>query len=358
VASEAVSVDLLGPSPQQSAEAYREVGKEHYNEGRYREAAAAFERALKLDPDLLQARVNLAVALHAGLGRSEAAAALLEEALRREPSRVDAHFLLGKVYLALDRVDRAIPTLRRTVDLSATSWEAHYWLGLAYMRADSLKAAAVSFGSASRWGPWMPGPHLSLGHLQDRLGRRLEARAEYEVFQRLRQIERRVELYRGKLKSDPKDLAATEALGLAYLEQGRLQEAASRFQQTIRLDPGYGRGYCGLAQVLAAGGNWPAAVEAYGRASRVQPDLLMAWTGLGAASYRIGQREEAIAAYERALALDANAPDALASLGEVYSALERHEEAIDVWSRLLLLNPQYPQAGTWIARSREHLAGE
>ena len=84
----------------------------------------------------------------------------------------------------------------------------------------------------------------------------------------------------------------------------------------------------------------------------------MAWTGLGAASYRIGQREEAIAAYERALALDANAPDALASLGEVYSALERHEEAIDVWSRLLLLNPQYPQAGTWIARSREHLAGE
>ena len=45
-------------------------------------------------------------------------------------------------------------------------------------------------------------------------------------------------------------------------------------------------------------------------------------------------------------------------LGAVYSALERHEEAIDVWSRLLLLNPQYPQAGTWIARSRERLAGE
>jgi tetratricopeptide (TPR) repeat protein len=90
----------------------------------------------------------------------------------------------------------------------------------------------------------------------------------------------------------------------------------------------------------------------------MQPDLSMAWMGLGAASYRIGQGEEAIAAYEQALALDAETPEALASLGEVYSGLERDEEAIAVWSQLLLQNPRHPQAGTWIARSRERLAGK
>ena len=60
-------------------------GKALYREGRYGLAEAYLRRGMELAPDSLQARVNLAVVLYAGLGRAREAAGLLSAVAQAAP---------------------------------------------------------------------------------------------------------------------------------------------------------------------------------------------------------------------------------------------------------------------------------
>jgi DNA-binding winged helix-turn-helix (wHTH) protein/TolB-like protein/Flp pilus assembly protein TadD len=63
----------------------------------YREAESAFERALFLHPDLIEARVYMAN-MFTDTGRVEKAVPLLREALRENPNRAEIHWELGYAY--------------------------------------------------------------------------------------------------------------------------------------------------------------------------------------------------------------------------------------------------------------------
>jgi tetratricopeptide (TPR) repeat protein len=67
-------------------------GREHY-----RKAQAAFEKALALQPALLDARVYLAN-FFTDTGRAEQAVPLLREALKTNPDRAEVHWELGYAY--------------------------------------------------------------------------------------------------------------------------------------------------------------------------------------------------------------------------------------------------------------------
>ena len=220
-----------------SAGEYVRAGKEFYQQGRYGEARAAFEQAIRLEPDSLRVYGNLAVVLFAGMGRDEEAAKLLEHIIARVPERVSINFLLGKVYLSMDRLPQAIKSLKATVELSPRSWEAHNWLGLAYLRADSLEAAVIALRQAARGAPWRPGPHQQLARVYEKLGREQEASRERRIFSRLYPLQQQVDHYRELIELDQRDAEAHSRLGAAYMAQERLLEAIQEWQRALSLDP-------------------------------------------------------------------------------------------------------------------------
>jgi Tfp pilus assembly protein PilF len=59
-------------------------------------------RALKLDPNIRLAHLNLGILL-SGKSQSEEAAAHFREAIRIDPSKPDAHYRLGRLWLSLGR---------------------------------------------------------------------------------------------------------------------------------------------------------------------------------------------------------------------------------------------------------------
>jgi predicted Zn-dependent protease len=71
-----------------------------------REAAAYFERAVRLRPVEALRRLNLAAALAAS-GRGEEAVAELETALSQDPSLTEAYALLERIYREAGEVDQA-----------------------------------------------------------------------------------------------------------------------------------------------------------------------------------------------------------------------------------------------------------
>lgn len=97
------------------AEAEATRGLELARAGNLEPAAAAFARAVELDPDNLKARYNGALALEQ-LGRREDAAAQLEAFTRLRPGDAAGWFELARLRVALRQHEPALGALRRSVE--------------------------------------------------------------------------------------------------------------------------------------------------------------------------------------------------------------------------------------------------
>jgi tetratricopeptide (TPR) repeat protein len=92
-------------------------------------AAAAYRKALIVDPDLVPAVVNLAN-IHYARDELIEAQALYERAIGLEPDCFEAHFNLGNILHDLGRFDRALRCYRDAVALNPSYADAHFYLAV------------------------------------------------------------------------------------------------------------------------------------------------------------------------------------------------------------------------------------
>jgi tetratricopeptide (TPR) repeat protein len=93
------------------------------------EAAAAYRKALIIDPDLVPAIVNLAN-IHYGRDALIEAQALYERAIALDPGCFEAHFNVGNIQHDLGRFDRALVSYRDAVALNPGYADAHFYLAV------------------------------------------------------------------------------------------------------------------------------------------------------------------------------------------------------------------------------------
>jgi tetratricopeptide (TPR) repeat protein len=93
------------------------------------EAAAAYRKALIVDPDLVPAIVNLAN-IHYARDELIEAQALYERAINLEGDCFEAHFNLGNILHDLGRYDRALTCYRSAVRLNPSYPDAHFYLAV------------------------------------------------------------------------------------------------------------------------------------------------------------------------------------------------------------------------------------
>jgi protein O-mannosyl-transferase len=94
------------------------------------------------------------------------------------------------------------------------------------------------------------------------------------------------------------------ALGLALLELGRLDEARRHFQEAIRLEPRFGDAHNSLGTLLARQGQFSAAKAEFAESSRLAPQDPIAHNNLGNILLSEGQVEPAVREYVAAVSLD------------------------------------------------------
>ena len=93
------------------------------------EAAAAYRKALGIDPDLVPAIVNLAN-IHYGRDELIEAQALYERAIGLDPECFEAHFNLGNIEHDLGRFTLALACYRDAVRLNPGYPDAHFYLAV------------------------------------------------------------------------------------------------------------------------------------------------------------------------------------------------------------------------------------
>ena len=97
-------------------------------------AAAAYRKALIIDPDLVPAVVNLAN-IHYSRDELIEAQALYERAIGLEQDCFEAHFNLGNILHDLGRYERALVCYREAVALNPTYADAHFYLAVTLEKA-------------------------------------------------------------------------------------------------------------------------------------------------------------------------------------------------------------------------------
>ena len=198
-------------------------------------AIALFERALELDPNYVEALVELAGALELKalfLSSPELLAnslALTERALAVRPDDADAHVQRGDTLLAMGRADEAIAALERGVRLKPDRPAAYgslaraYWLG-----KGQVDEAIRQFEEMLRLNPEAGYTHLQLAMLYTMRGD-LDA-AERVARQAIRLQDQVMSGTTGLII-----VGAHSRLGYALYRQGRYDEAILEYRRELQL---------------------------------------------------------------------------------------------------------------------------
>ena len=112
---------------------YHRRGLAYWHKGMVQEAIENYTRAIELNPNDLASYVNRAVA-YDRLGRYEAAIADCSQALEIEPDNVSAYHNRGAIYEKLRRFSPAVQDYSRAIDLAPDSGEIYRSRALCYHR--------------------------------------------------------------------------------------------------------------------------------------------------------------------------------------------------------------------------------
>ncbi len=116
-----------------SAELHELIARVEFGRKHYVQASKEWREALKFSPGDPRVQKELAVALKMA-GDHAGARELLEKLLERDPNSAEVNYLLGDTLLLLQRVEEAVPFLKKAVGLDSRLLEAHRSLARTYLQ--------------------------------------------------------------------------------------------------------------------------------------------------------------------------------------------------------------------------------
>jgi tetratricopeptide (TPR) repeat protein len=150
------------------------AGKLAFSAGRYTEAARAFEKAIKENPEDAGARINLSAAL-GQLKKYQEAITQLQEAIRLEPENVTAHFNLGSLQVTSGDYKEAIKHFQFVVKKNPKDSQAHLALANGFQKEQQFDKAIEHYKVALTLDPGLSWAWIDLASVLRSVGRQAEA---------------------------------------------------------------------------------------------------------------------------------------------------------------------------------------
>jgi tetratricopeptide (TPR) repeat protein len=275
-----------GQSSAQELELSFRAGQTALRQGDFVRATEEFKKVLILDPNLLEAEVNLGLA-YQGLLQYDLAVRHLDKALRERPNLLGLNVVVGLDYLKLGFPEKASPFLQRALKLDPSNRDAHEAMALYHLSQENFRGAAVEFRQIAAVDSDKAEAWFKLGHeyldLAARLayrGARLYRESAWGhrflgdiLFQRNR-WEDAAQEYRKALAIEPRQSGLHTLIGEAYLHAGKLEESETEFHLDLELDSKSELAWFGLANLQLAKGQTSEALASVGRVWQISPEFL------------------------------------------------------------------------------------
>ena len=151
--------------------------------------------------------------------------------------------------------------------------------------------------------------------------------------------------------SIPAQAAKLNNLGVAYMNQQRMDKAVEEFDAAIKADPSLATAQLNKGIALLNLQKLAEAKLALDDAAAKEPNNPRVWYNLGLLHRGEGKTQEAIDDFQRVVKLDPKDPDAHYFLGTFYTQLQQYDKAIAQFQEALKLNPVHASAEFGLARA-------
>ena len=166
-------------------------------------------------------------------------------------------------------------------------------------------------------------------------------------------------------KPDPAEAARLNNLGVALLNQQRMDKALEKFDAALRTDPSLTTAALNKGITLLNLQRLPEAEGVLKQVVSDRPADPRAWCNLGLLNRSLGKYQEAIEDFKKVVAIDPTDADSYYLMGSLYLQLQQYDAAITAFETALKIYPIHASAEFGLARAlqrsgkvdlaREHL---
>jgi len=300
--------------------------------GRSELASKAIEEyrlAIEADPSSEYLTSGLAE-LYAKTGRILDAVLEAQDILKRDPNNLEAHKLLGRIYLRSlgdmqtntagsgNVLKLAIEQYEQIIKIEPDNVDDHLLLGRLYRLDNELQKAEAEFKTAVKLQPDSEEAVTTLAYLYNEEGDTTRA---VQVLGAVPDASRSAKLY--------------SALGYTYEQQKQYKQAINAYRHAIELDRDNLDAIRGLAQNLLNDGQTDAALEQYKIIADANPEDAQTYLKIAEIDRRNGKFDEALENLKKAESLVQDSIEVPYNIAAVYQSQGRYDEATKVLQDLL-----------------------
>jgi tetratricopeptide (TPR) repeat protein len=328
---EAVAADPLVADPAVRREPARR-GIAALRQGQMAEAIDALKAATAGAPESSELRRILATAVIVD-GNVAAGVQSLREAVRLDPRNERAWLALARTLDDIDQPVDAVQALHQAVANLPASGELRWQLSIMSGKRQRTDAADLDLIATADRLVLLAGT----GELYERVATLAQGHLEYD---------RALSLRQHAVLLTPNNARAHQALGQAYVDQGRDEEGYAELVIALWLDPADAGTLTALGRLHLAAGRLPASIDALTRAVALQSGNAEAVHGLREALVRAGRTAEADQRLAEAERLEARAVEAqrrgrtlgmLSLQAELHMSNHDYDDAIEAWRQAAAL---------------------
>ena len=286
-------------------EFYTTLGDAWRNSGNSQKAAAAFEQAVKRNPNSVTALQSLAGALQAS-GDFSQSEEVLKRALILAPSDARVRYEYGMLKAHAGRMNEALQEVQKAVGLNPDLPEGYTNLANLLVRTGQAEAADAALRRALDIDPYDAAAYNLSGRVLAGKGEMPEALYDFAKATRLRpdygpylydyalmllhlnRYDEAQEPAEAAVRADPNLAEAHDLLGGLLARRAQLDQAASQYREAVRIRPDFSRAQLDLGLVLSAQGDLNGAAEHLRKAADGRDQAVARQASL--ALQRIGRR--------------------------------------------------------------------
>jgi tetratricopeptide (TPR) repeat protein len=261
---------------------------------------------------------------------------LYRQVLEKDPANIAARSNLGASLSGLGRFSEAVPEYQAAIENAPPQVRPllERNLALAWYKSGHFAEAAPLLIALYKAQPADPS----------------NAMLAADCFLQTGEPSKAIDLLEPLAPANSADKAFAYVLGIAYLKAGRSVDAQRTLDPLLK-DTASAEGNYALGMAAFASGDYPAAVNALGRAIAIDPSLPHVQAAYGQALLFTGDPDAALAAFRKQLSADANDYEANFYAAAILARRGNHEEADTLLERAVSLRPKDPQARFALAES-------
>jgi Flp pilus assembly protein TadD len=289
---------------------YAQTGAELFQKGQYAEAAAELERQPANTRSASSANF-LGMSYHF-LGRFKEAHAAYEHAIKVEPDLAAPRNNLGALFYSQQMFSEADREFRRAADRNAdnaTVTANLHWARYARDNARNARERALEV---------IPGRPRLLEPADNPRGdflavvalmppavlRQVESVVlRADIFMVRKSFDDAVIEYKKAIALDRYDASVINRLGIAYHNLHKYRDSEQQYREVLRLRPNHIDAMNNLAVIDYIRGDYESALRRYRTALKLKPDSVTVMRNMGACLFALERWDEAVAIYQHALAL-------------------------------------------------------